>query len=185
MRLPQVGLILVLIVLAGCAGLRRELDLLLEPQPVSTFAKFLKLAEAGDAKSQNLIGFMLYFGEGIPQDRSTAHRWFHRASDQGDANAQLNVAVMHYLGSGVVKDLDDAERFFFVAKKTRSLTPDRSSKLEAPSTLAELVGRAAMRPQNSESLGESTYAMFCAGCHGLNGIAAYVGSPSFALAERV
>jgi hypothetical protein len=27
--------------------------------------------------------------------------------------------------------------------------------------------------------------MFCAGCHGLNGIAGYVGAPSFALGERM
>jgi mono/diheme cytochrome c family protein len=33
--------------------------------------------------------------------------------------------------------------------------------------------------------GEATYVTFCAGCHGLNGIATYIGSPSFALGERM
>ena len=34
-------------------------------------------------------------------------------------------------------------------------------------------------------MGETTFVTFCAGCHGLNGIAAYVDSPSFALGDRM
>ena len=34
-------------------------------------------------------------------------------------------------------------------------------------------------------LGEKTYLQFCGGCHGFNGIAKYVNSPSFALQERM
>ncbi len=36
-----------------------------------------------------------------------------------------------------------------------------------------------------ENDGEQTYVTFCAGCHGLNGIAAYAGAPSFALGDRM
>jgi mono/diheme cytochrome c family protein len=39
--------------------------------------------------------------------------------------------------------------------------------------------------EHGRERGEATYTMFCAGCHGLNGIAAYIGSPSFALGERL
>ena len=35
------------------------------------------------------------------------------------------------------------------------------------------------------ALGENTYLAFCGGCHGFNGIAWYVNSPSFALRERM
>ena len=34
-------------------------------------------------------------------------------------------------------------------------------------------------------LGETTYTKFCGGCHGYNGIAYYINSPSFALRERM
>jgi len=37
----------------------------------------------------------------------------------------------------------------------------------------------------TDSLGATTYARFCAGCHGFNGIAYYINSPSFALGERM
>jgi len=35
------------------------------------------------------------------------------------------------------------------------------------------------------ALGENIYLAFCGGCHGFNGIAWYVNSPSFALRERM
>jgi len=151
----------------------------------STFGKFFRLATAGDTKAQHLIGFMLYFGEGVQMDRAAAHHWFHLAADQGNANAQLNLAVMHYLGEGVRKDMEEAERYFRLAKNNTSPSVNSSVRHEVPRTLAELAERAAMRPWNSDLPGEATYATFCAGCHGLNGVAAYVGAPSFALAERM
>jgi mono/diheme cytochrome c family protein len=48
---------------------------------------------------------------------------------------------------------------------------------------------ASLRPVKFEEdrgkLGEKTYVKFCGGCHGFNGIAWYVNSPSFALRERM
>lgn len=38
---------------------------------------------------------------------------------------------------------------------------------------------------SKRKLGEETYLKFCGGCHGFNGIATYVNSPSFALRERM
>lgn len=176
---------LVILVLAGCAPTRGPEGIGSEPQAVSTYAKFLKLAQAGDAKSQNLLGFMHYFGEGARKDRYLAHRWFHRAADQGSVNAQLNLAVVHYLGAGVPEDFEEAQRYFRLAKDNNSIGMDSAPRPQIPETLAEMAERASMLPENSQSAGESTYATFCAGCHGLNGIAAYAGAPSFALGERM
>lgn len=39
--------------------------------------------------------------------------------------------------------------------------------------------------ENNRHTGEAIYAKFCSGCHGFNGIAYYVNSPSFALRERM
>ena len=53
-----------------------------------------------------------------------------------------------------------------------------------------LAGRSAILPGRSTNtgsllLGEKIYLSFCGGCHGFNGIAWYVNSPSFALRERL
>ena len=179
------GVIGLLVLLTACLPMGLHEESQRDPSQRSTFAKFLKLAEAGDAKGQNRVGFMHYFGEGAPKDRYLAHRWFHRAADNGNVNAQLNLSIMHYLGAGVPQDLDEAQHYFRLAKDNNSLNNDSAPRLQIPESLAELEERAAMRPWNSDLPGESTYATFCAGCHGLNGVAAYVGAPSFALAERM
>jgi len=179
------GVIGLLVLLTACLPMGQNGESQRDPSQGSTFAKFLKLADAGDAKSQNLIGFMHYFGEGVPKDRYLAHRWFHRAADKGNVNAQLNVAIMHYLGAGVPQDLEEAQRYFRLAQDNNSLNSNSAPRLQIPESLAELAEHASMRPENTQSAGESTYATFCAGCHGFNGIAAYIGSPSFALAERM
>ena len=184
MRLVHVVLIFPFI-FPACRPAKLSLDPRRETPSDSTFGKFFRLATAGDTKAQHLIGFMLYFGEGVQMDRAAAHHWFHLAADQGNANAQLNLAVMHYLGEGVRKDMEEAERYFRLAKNSTSPSVNSSVRPEVPRTLAELAERAAMRPPNVDILGGSTLAAFCAGCHGLNGIAAYVRAPSFALGERM
>ena len=188
-RQPQGGVLslscVLIALLCGCAKVNQTTEPQVPAQPASTFAKTLKSAQTGDAKAQNLIGFMLYFGELAPQNRYAAHHWFHRAADQGDAGAQFNLAVMHYLGAGVRKDLREAEYYFRLAKGNNRIVDRSAMVVDMPQTLAELPERAVMRPQTDEFSGEDVYLTFCAGCHGSNGIAAYVSSPSFALGERM
>lgn len=119
----------------------------------TTYEKFLALAEAGEAESQNAVGVMLFHGEGVDVDRDLAEMWFWLAAEQGNARAQRNLAFMHSMGSAAA---------------------DPASKRETGG--ASIQGRLP---------GEELYAKFCAGCHGLNGIAAYVHSPSFALGQRL
>jgi mono/diheme cytochrome c family protein len=47
------------------------------------------------------------------------------------------------------------------------------------------VQQLALDPGNEPAPAEKTYLQFCGGCHGFNGIAWYVNSPSFALRERM
>lgn len=121
--------------------------------PETTYEKFLPLAEAGDAESQNVVGFMLFHGEGVSMDRDRAVMWFQRAAEQGNARAQRNLDVMYSAGPAVF---------------------DSRSGREAADAAAHRL-----------SSGEGLYAKFCAGCHGFNGIAAYVYSPSFALGQTL
>lgn len=121
--------------------------------PETTYEKFLPLAEAGDAESQNVIGFMLFHGEGVRVDRVRAEIWFRQAAEQGNVRGQRNLAVMYSMGSSMY---------------------DTESGREPAATATR--GR---------SSGEGLYGRFCAGCHGFNGIARYVHSPSFALGQAL
>ena len=109
----------------------------------ATFRKFLALAEAGDAESQNAVGFMLFYGEGVNEDRGSARTWFRLAAAQGNALARRNLEILDRLGGG------------------------------------------GSPPAREHAPGQSLYEKFCAGCHGFNGISAYVYSPSFALGETL
>ena len=62
------------------------------------------LAEAGDAKAQNNLGFMYNSGNGVLQDFAEAVRWYRLAVEQGDATAQVNLGVMYDKGQGVLQD---------------------------------------------------------------------------------
>lgn len=185
MRLAFFKLLLLMFLGAGCLQPKQPAKVDRSLTSPTTFAKFLELARSGNATSQNLIGFMLYFGEVAPLDRAAAHYWFHRAAEQGNVSAQLNLAVMHYLGVGVPRDRDEAQRYFRLVKAQRSEKKGLTLEVDVPDSLVELAERARMRPQSHEESGEATYMTFCAGCHGLNGIAAYAGAPSFALGERM
>lgn len=121
--------------------------------PATTYRKFLARAEAGDAESQNVVGFMLFHGEGVRMDRTRARTWFQRSAEQGNMRAQRNLRAMAFPG-----------------------TPESSV---AP------VRRPAGAPPQAQQEGQSIYSKFCAGCHGFNGISAYVHSPSFALGEAL
>lgn len=180
------GLFLLLVIEAGCFQSQRAAAVHGNSRPPTTFAKLLQLARSGDVKSQNAIGFMLYFGEVAPRDRAAAHYWFHLAADQGNVTAQMSLALMHYLGEGVPRDITEAERYLRLAARGSARLSNGSSVIRIPRTLAELADLSLRRPQvEVEDDGELTYATFCAGCHGLNGIAAYAGAPSFGLGDRM
>lgn len=137
--------------LSGC-GSNLRIGPVMLLGPATTFEKHRERALARDAESQNLLGFMLFFGEGVARNRVAARDWFEMAAAQGNAKARRNLAAL---------DAVIAHR-------------------HSPARTARAMG-AAVPPE----AGEETYVTFCAGCHGLNGIAAYVGSPSFALGERL
>jgi mono/diheme cytochrome c family protein len=153
------------------------------PGWISTYSKYLPLAEAGEADHQNLLGYMLFFGEGITRDREMAHYWFHQAAAQGHSGAQRNLAMMHGLGAGVTLNEMEARRHAEDSGAT-----SLEELIAAPDeTLRAAEAKAGRMPAGGQGPpdGAAVYSTYCAGCHGVNGIAAYVDSPSFALGERM
>ena len=80
------------------------------------FATALKewkpLAEAGDAKSQNMLGTMHFEGLGVIQDHEEAVKWFKLAAEQGIVEAQIQLGKMYYSGSGVPQDYAEAIKWY-------------------------------------------------------------------------
>lgn len=54
--------------------------------------------------AQAMLGQLYDNGEGVPQDKAEAVRWYRLAADQGNAIAQTNLGVMYALGAGVLQD---------------------------------------------------------------------------------
>ena len=72
------------------------------------YAKALRLwrplADEGDAKAQNSLGFMYYNSEGVRQDYAEAVRWYRMSAAQGFAEAQAFLGSMYAHGRGVPQD---------------------------------------------------------------------------------
>lgn len=68
------------------------------------FALFQELADAGDARAQNMLAHLLANGIGTPQDRRAAFHWYRQAAEGGSTEAQSELALMYLLGRGVRQD---------------------------------------------------------------------------------
>ena len=73
------------------------------------------LAEQGDARAQNGLGYMYDNGQGVPQDYTEAIKWFRRAAEQGYDRAQNNLGIMYDLGKGVPQDSAEAVKWYRLA----------------------------------------------------------------------
>jgi TPR repeat protein len=63
---------------------------------------FRPLAQAGNAKAQNVIGVMYRKGEGVARSSTRAFMWFSLAARKGDASAKASLQDMS-------KDMTPAE----------------------------------------------------------------------------
>ena len=77
--------------------------------------EFKPLAEQGNPKAQNTLGWMYRYGNGVPQDHKTAVKWYKLAADQGHADAQRNLGVMYEFGNGVPQDFKTAVKWYKLA----------------------------------------------------------------------
>jgi len=179
-HMRRIRLIAVVVAAALAAACATQFPLGPVPPSTSTFAKLLEQAESGDLPSQNVVANMLLIGQGAPTDSEAAFRWFGAAADSGYMVAQVNLAILHYLGVGAPRDRVEAERLFRVA----SANTARPLHLRLTS-LADLVDGSCGAPSPTDGVGRDAFRIFCAGCHGINGIAAYGLAPSFALGERM
>jgi len=75
------------------------------------------LAEGGDARAQQLVGFMYEFGHGVRRSSAQAAAWYRRAAEQGDDLAQSSLGVMYLNGDGVPQNNAEAMKWTLLAAK--------------------------------------------------------------------
>ena len=64
-----------------------------------------KTATQGNADAQCNLGLMYYNGEGVPQNKAEAIRWYRLSAKQGLVQAQNNLGLMYSEGQGVHKTM--------------------------------------------------------------------------------
>jgi TPR repeat protein len=69
-------------------------------------------AASGDARCQNLLGYLYEEGRGVSRDLVRAVRLFRRAAEQGFAPAENNLGRAYETGRGVPRDLATAADWF-------------------------------------------------------------------------
>ncbi len=107
----------------------------------NAFVTFQRLAEQGDARSQNELGFMHLVGFDGKQNFKAAAKWFRRAAEQGLARAQFNLGELYETGRGVPQSNVKALKWFWITAlmahrdQRRDLAKSKISILERPRTL--------------------------------------------------
>jgi len=79
-------------------------DLVTKSASLPMTGNTLAYAQAGDARRQNQMGNMCYFGDGMPQDYEAAVEWWQKAAEQGNYDAQLSLVKAYRTGTGVEKN---------------------------------------------------------------------------------
>lgn len=178
-------------VLPAKADIRFGIELYEAGNFAAAFDEFSPLAEAGDPHIQNFLGFMLYHGEGVQKDPVRAHDLFHEAAEKGVVDAMRNLGILHSKGAkGVPQNFTEASLWFLRANAARKMgnkwaAPNGPVTVSSYLSLPKQLEPALKLPRTMERLGERTYMMFCSGCHGFNGIAAYPLAPSIAFGDRM
>lgn len=108
----------------------------------------------------------------------------------GDSLEQTDTSLLRNIGRALNErphPVDDIPRPVLLATLAY-IRNDLYGKLTPTPLSASLLATPSASPKVDREqirLGEKTYLQFCGGCHGFNGISAYVNSPSFALGERM
>jgi uncharacterized protein len=76
-------------------------------------AKWYRLAaEQGITASQMSLGWLYFYGLGVPKDNKEMMRWFRPAAENGQAEAQLYMGMWHADGDLVKKDDKEAVKWY-------------------------------------------------------------------------
>jgi|14BtaG_2_1085337.scaffolds.fasta_scaffold72227_2 TPR repeat protein len=73
------------------------------------------LAEQGDARAQNSLGWLYSNGYGVSQNEKTAIKWYRLSAKQNWSKAQFNLGVNYEYGYGVPQDYKTSFKWYTLA----------------------------------------------------------------------
>ena len=68
-----------------------------QEQDPGQLAEIRRLAEQGDAEAQYSLGWRYDEGEGVPEDKAEAVKWYRLAAEQGNDDAKFSLDVIENL----------------------------------------------------------------------------------------
>ena len=83
----------------------------------TAYSIWLPSAERDDPRSQNAIGLLYLYGEGVEKNISVAIKWLKRAAQNGSSDAQANLGGIFYHDFDVDQDLEQAEMWYELSIK--------------------------------------------------------------------
>ena len=108
--------------------------------------KFLPLAEQGDAKAQEALGFLYDYGLGVGQDSAEAVKWYRLAAEQGHEMAQATLGMSYFAGLGVPQDFVTAHMWSNISAANGTnigaITRDEIAAKMTPADITEAQRRA-------------------------------------------
>jgi len=109
---------LVFISAASAENLQDGLDAYVSGNYATAYRVLSPHAASENPELQNLVGLMLYLGQGTAADALAAQQLFHNAAQLGVADARRNLGILYSLGApGIAADYEEA-RFWFTADQT-------------------------------------------------------------------
>lgn len=175
---------LVSISLARAENLQDGIDAYVSGDYSTAYRVLSPHAASENPELQNIVGLMLYLGQGTADDALAAQQLFHSAAQLGVADARRNLGILYSLGApGIAADYEEA-MFWFTAAVTGS---DRNT-LYTPDgqfTLPESIDTVIKLEFRYDGNGKQTYLTFCSGCHGFSGMRFFPYAPSFAMGDQI
>ncbi len=92
-------------------ALHRAIDHLKREEFIDAYEILMPMALQGDAEAQFQIGWMYYFGQGLPANICIATIWYDKAARQGHVVAQRNMSSAYEMRYGVLRDYELSYRW--------------------------------------------------------------------------
>ena len=84
------------------------------------FKEYKTRADRGDVRAQVNVGWMYYYGKGVPQDKAQALVWYRKAAEQGDVTSMFNLAYGYDHGDGVGRDVHESRTWYARASEQKN-----------------------------------------------------------------
>jgi TPR repeat protein len=81
----------------------------------TAFSRWERLAQFGDARAQNKLGYLYERGLGVSKNTEVAFSWYQKSAESGLSSAQNNVGLCLLNGIGTAPNAAEARKWFELA----------------------------------------------------------------------